>query len=310
MFSWRSLTCAAISASRSTASSANSRVTPSVLSSSTYWRVSAALGSVRMRTKSSLLSAPSSTRIGKRPCISGIRSLGLARWNAPEAMNRMWSVLIEPYLVLTVEPSTSGSRSRCTPSRLTSAPMPSLRLATLSISSMNTMPCCSQASIAASRTSSSLTSLPASSSISCGRAALIESLRRCVLPPPMLANICRSCWPISSMPGGVMMSTPTLADSSSSISRSSSSPARSRRRSFCRVSDSCADGSAPMSTVVWPAKPKPGCGTSRRGSSASRIRSSARSSAWVRTFFLACSRCSLTAVSARSRMICSTSLPT
>jgi hypothetical protein len=39
-------------------------------------------------------------------------------------MNRMWSVLIGPYLVDTVVPSTSGSRSRCTPWRETSAPEP------------------------------------------------------------------------------------------------------------------------------------------------------------------------------------------
>ena len=44
-------------------------------------------------------------------------------WNAPEAMNRMWSVFTGPCLVLTVVPSISGSRSRCTPSRDTSAPM-------------------------------------------------------------------------------------------------------------------------------------------------------------------------------------------
>ena len=30
-----------------------------------------------------------STRIGKRPCSSGIRSDGFDRWNAPDAMNRM-----------------------------------------------------------------------------------------------------------------------------------------------------------------------------------------------------------------------------
>jgi hypothetical protein len=35
----------------------------------------------------------------------------------------MWSVLTMPYLVLTVVPSTSGSRSRCTPWRDTSAPL-------------------------------------------------------------------------------------------------------------------------------------------------------------------------------------------
>ena len=202
-----------------------------------YCVINAALGSVRMRTKSSLLSAPSSTRIGKRPCSSGIRSLGLARWNAPEAMNRMWSVLTGPYLVLTVEPSTSGSRSRCTPSRLTSPPpIVSLRLATLSISSMKTMPCCSQASIAASRTSSSLTSLPASSSVNCVRAVLIVIVLRWVLAPATCENIWRSCWPISSMPGGAMMSTPTFTAVSISISRSSSAPLRSCLRSLARVS--------------------------------------------------------------------------
>ena len=46
----------------------------------------------------------------------------MATWKAPEAMNRMWSVFTGPYLVETVVPSISGSRSRCTPSRLTSAP--------------------------------------------------------------------------------------------------------------------------------------------------------------------------------------------
>src|SRR5713226_5639144 len=42
-------------------------------------------------------------------------------------MNRTWSVWTIPYLVLTVEPSTIGKRSRCTPSRETSGPpcMPS-----------------------------------------------------------------------------------------------------------------------------------------------------------------------------------------
>ena len=35
----------------------------------------------------------SSTRIGKRPCSSGIRSDGLEIWKAPAAMNRTWSVL-------------------------------------------------------------------------------------------------------------------------------------------------------------------------------------------------------------------------
>ena len=37
-------------------------------------------------------------------------------------MKRTWSVFIGPYLVATVVPSISGSRSRCTPSRLTEPP--------------------------------------------------------------------------------------------------------------------------------------------------------------------------------------------
>ena len=63
-------------------------------------------------------------------------------WNAPEAMNSTWSVFTGPCLVDTVVPSSRGSRSRCTPSRDTSAPMRPLseREQTLSISSRNTMP--------------------------------------------------------------------------------------------------------------------------------------------------------------------------
>ena len=67
----------------------------------------------------------SSTRIGSRPCSSGSRSDGFDRCgNAPDAMNRMWSVFTAPCLVETVVPSISGRRSRCTPSRDTSAPTP------------------------------------------------------------------------------------------------------------------------------------------------------------------------------------------
>src|ERR1051325_9797558 len=64
-------------------------------------------------------------------------------------MNRMWSVFIGPYLVATVVPSISGSRSRCTPSRLTEPPRTSLT-AILSISSRKTMPLAS-ASASATR---------------------------------------------------------------------------------------------------------------------------------------------------------------
>ena len=93
-----------------------------------------------MRTKSSFVKGSSSTRMGKRPCSSGIRSDGLETWKAPAAMNRMWSVRTMPYLVVTVEPSTMGRRSRCTPSRDTSGPWLRSRPAILSSSSRKMMP--------------------------------------------------------------------------------------------------------------------------------------------------------------------------
>jgi hypothetical protein len=136
-----------MSAMASMASSLKSSVTPSVFSSATYCLINDASGSVRMRRRSSRLSAFSSTRIGSRPCSSGNRSDGLEMWNAPDAMNSTWSVFTGPCLVLTVVPSISGSRSRCTPSRDTSAPMRPSRPAILSISSRNTMPFCSTALI-------------------------------------------------------------------------------------------------------------------------------------------------------------------
>ena len=42
-----------------------------------------------MRSKSAALNAVSSTRIGKRPCSSGIKSEGRATWNAPDAINKI-----------------------------------------------------------------------------------------------------------------------------------------------------------------------------------------------------------------------------
>ena len=96
MFSVRSFTCQAMSAMRAMASFVNSSVSPSVFISSWYWRVSDTWGSVRMRSKSAGVSASSSTRIGRRPCSSGMRSAGRDMWNAPEAMNRMWSVRTMP----------------------------------------------------------------------------------------------------------------------------------------------------------------------------------------------------------------------
>ena len=96
------------------------------------------------------------------------------------------------------------------------------------------------------------------------------------------------------MPGGDMISTPTFgAFSSSSISRSSSLPSRSILRKRWRVADSSS------------------LSTSRAGrSKASKMRSSAASSAFVLTEDIADSRNIFIAVSARSRMIDSTSRPT
>ena len=53
-----------------------------------YCLMSALSGSVRMRTKSARERGSSSTRIGKRPWSSGIRSAGFATWNAPAATKR------------------------------------------------------------------------------------------------------------------------------------------------------------------------------------------------------------------------------
>ena len=145
------------------ASSSKVRCTLSTSSSAAYCRVMALSVFVRMDTKSSWVRDFKLTCTGKRPCSSGIRSLTFATWNAPAPMNSMKSVRTGPYLVFTVEPSTMGRISRCTPSRLTSGPEPTLRPAILSISSRNTMPLCSQRRMASSFTASSSISLLLSS---------------------------------------------------------------------------------------------------------------------------------------------------
>src|SRR5437588_3892897 len=91
MFSVRSLTSKAISAIRRTPSVAKSTSTPSVAISARYCAVSDASGSVRMRTKSPTLSESSSTRIGSRPCSSGIRSEGFDRLRSEEHTSELQS---------------------------------------------------------------------------------------------------------------------------------------------------------------------------------------------------------------------------
>src|SRR5690242_9206741 len=261
-----------------------------------------------MRSKSSTVSESSSTRMGKRPCSSGIRSEGLDRWKAPLAMNSMWSVFTMPYLVETVVPSTSGSRSRCTPWRETSAPIVSPRLAILSISSRNTMPFCSTLASALARKSSSLTRRAASSSVSIPIASRTFMRRSFLLPPPRFWNMPWICCVSSSIPGGANISMCAWgADTSISTSLSSSSPSRSFLRNFWRVADSSSPAAFPAGSASRSPK-----GTAWRagGSNTSSTRSSAESSALRRTFFIADSRVSLIAVSTRSRTMVSTSRPT
>ena len=141
--------------------------------------------------------------------------------------------LDEPYLVFTVQPSTSGSRSRCTPSRETSAPMVSCRRAILSISSMNTIPFCSALSSARPLSSSSLISFAASSSTMIFSASRTFTRRVRVRAPPSPERTDCSCCCISSMPGGAMISTPA-GSARTSISTSLSSIRRARAsRAFC-----------------------------------------------------------------------------
>jgi hypothetical protein len=99
------------------------------------------------------------------------------------------------------------------------------------------------------------------------------------------------CEVSSSMPGGARISIcGWVADTSMSISLSSSSPSRSFLRNLWRVTLSSSDALNPTST--------------------SRMRSSAASCARVRTRFTACSRVCFTLISTRSRMMVSTSRPT
>ncbi len=94
-----------------------------------------------------------------------------------------------PYLVLTAEPSTMGSRSLCTPSRETSGPpLPSLP-ATLSISSIKIIPDCSTLCVASLTTSSISMSFCASSCASISIASGIFTFLLFFLPGSMPPSI-------------------------------------------------------------------------------------------------------------------------
>ena len=136
-----------------------------------------------------------------------------------------------PYLVLTVVPSTKGSKSRWTPARDTSAPCTPPRAAILSISSKKTIPFCSILVMAFCLSSSSLTRREASSSMSIFIASPILSLRDFFRPFPNPENIDLICSVISSMPGGAIISIcGRVSANSISTSRSSSAPSRNRLR--------------------------------------------------------------------------------
>ena len=76
-------------ANRSIASLVKMTETFSVPINATYCLIKALFGSVKILTKSSAVKSSNSTRIGKRPCNSGIKSLGFDKWKAPEAINKM-----------------------------------------------------------------------------------------------------------------------------------------------------------------------------------------------------------------------------
>ena len=102
------------------------------------------------------------------------------------------------------------------------------------------MPFCSTLASAVSLISSSLTSLPASSSTSSFMASAMRILRWRVLPG--IPCIMPCSWLVSSsMPAGPMMPMFGIGCATSiSISLSSSSPSRKRLRNFWRATESSA----------------------------------------------------------------------
>lgn len=102
MFSVDSFICYVVFAMRLISESVNSIFTFLVVISVLYCTVIEVFGSVRIRSKSLVVSVCSLTRIGRRFCSFGIRLDGFVIWNALEAINRMWLVLIISCLVETV----------------------------------------------------------------------------------------------------------------------------------------------------------------------------------------------------------------
>ena len=208
-------------------------------------------------------------------------------WKAPDAMKSMWSVRTGPCLVDTVEPSTIGSRSRCTPSRDTSGPCTPSRPAILSISSRKTMPDCSTRRIASR--------VAASWSIRRRRLLLRQDLERLghahlrllgALRHEVLEHLAQVALDLLHALRASCTSIMGETDCVTSIStvRSSSLPSRSMRRSFSRVSPTSDCGGA--MPIGAPGPPLRVSGGSRR----SRSRSSASSRAFTRIFSFSSSR--------------------
>ena len=177
-------------------------------------------------------SAPAARGSGRTASTGGTRR---------DAMNRMWSVLIIPYLVVTVVPSTSGSRSRCTPWRDTSAPCISergwrscrSRRGTRCRSARRWRAPCALMLVVVERACAASSSV---SAFSASATFIFCSLRR---PPPICWNMPWIWLVRSSMPGGAMISIcGGSSDTSTSISLSSSLPSRSILRNFWRVAES------------------------------------------------------------------------
>mmetsp|Transcript_16906 Transcript_16906/g.47188 ORF Transcript_16906/g.47188 Transcript_16906/m.47188 type:complete len:315 (-) Transcript_16906:361-1305(-) len=200
-------------------------------------------------------------------------------------MKRMKSVSTLPYFVETVEPSMMGSRSRCTPSLLASAPYRvSLLLTILSISSMNTMPSDSTELIASFASDSVLMRRSISASSISGRASLIVIF---FFPPSFFPNFVKmkpSSWPPIVPSDGMLILG--FCGWSISMVRASRSPFRRHPLNCSRV----------VSSFVSPMR------RSRIFSSTAPLTCAA-----ILRFILA--RAWTMALSTRSRMIWSTSRP-
>ena len=263
----------------------------SVFKRATYCLIKLKSGSLKILLKSSLVNASSSTLMGSLPCNSGSKSEGFASWNAPDAMNKIWSVLIGPCFVLTVVPSIKGSKSLCTPSRETSPPALSVLAEILSISSKKTIPLFSVDIFAALIILSCSINLSDSSLIKMSWDSFTDIFFFFSLFPIDLPIISPMLIMPTFAPGIPGISKEVLFDPLSltaiSISLSSKSPLRSL---FLKLSLVAKLAFLPTS--------------------ASKTFSSANFWAWAWTSFLIFTFSIEIAISTKSRTICSTSLPT